>query len=381
MATIPRLYTLGNSAISPLIASEIAKLPTQPKVPKIVLLLQDQKQLQRFLDGDSKISIHHKGEIPSSELQFMASCNPPIYSTGEVATIDNLLVAEHRAKSLTSSLTKYKKSISPTTNVMLVNPPFGSIEYLYEKVWKQPSIRPNLFIGMTKVRNPTHIAKASNEFHVNVRKNGLSMFLSPIPRDLRNYNPLLVNEQDMMKENEFIRLLKETESHSRRNTLESTPLEFVLLPFGELLLFRLERLIVDSCIESLSLLYDCQYSGELLMLVKATELLRRLIKEQVKILKIAYPSLSVITNSSIALDQDRLYNLIIDSLKKSSNQSKASRLKKPVPIQSNIDELCGYFVRLAYSNNIDCKWNEMLKWLVKGKLLLAKHRRLDYHYL
>ncbi|CCD24130.1 Cbs2p NDAI_0C04710 [Naumovozyma dairenensis CBS 421] len=387
MSTIiyPRIYLLGNSPISPLLAYEISRLPTQPKVPDVVLLLQDSKKLQRFLDNDSKVCIH-KQDGTINEQQFMASCNLPIYSTGEIAQINNLIACETSSKSLTSSLFKYRKSIKDSTNLLLVNPPFGSIQYILDNVWKSnASNKPNIFIGMNKFNQlETKFGRLYNEFHLKLRANSLNLLISQLPTNFNvGVSTLTDHDEDAAGTgNELMKTLKETERNSRRERSDRTSLEFQMVPFEKLYQIRLERLIVQSCIDSLSLLYDCQLNNELLHIIaQPNSILMDLLNEQINILKKSYPFLENQNYSNILLSQNRLFNVVVGLLEKNATKQPMVLHLKNQLNQTPINELTGVFTRLAYTNNINCKWNKMVTELVRGKLSLLKKRSLNYHYL
>lgn len=378
MANIPRVYSLINTPIASLLAYEIAQLPSQSKVPQVVLLLNDQKTMSRFLENDSEVTIRIGKDLNFHHTQFMASHLPPVYSSGDTAIMDNVIVSGRHAKGFTFSIQKYIKSLSPSSNMLLLNPPFGTIEYLYRNVWQTIESRPNLFIGITSQREEK-TAVNTDEFTIKVRSSNFSLRISPIPRDFSHYSHEAgLKEIENLKEtNDLLKVLKDTAEMKSK----IAPLDVAFYSYGELLLLRLERLIVDSCIEPLAALYGCRYNGELLQVDKVKDIIYKLVHEQVWILRHTHKFLANIPNYSIALDHERLYELIMKELKNSTKKTSRMRHALDQLGRTDINQRTGYFVQLANYKKLDCRWNEVITGLVKGKAALTKHRALNYNYL
>ncbi|EDO14657.1 hypothetical protein Kpol_340p4 [Vanderwaltozyma polyspora DSM 70294] len=400
---LPRVYSLGSSPIASVLSYEISQLPLQPKVPQVILLLNDQKKLDRFLLNESRLTVRGKGQIGEHCTQFMASCSPPVYSTGEAAMIENLVISEPNNKSLSVSLNKYSKSIGSTSNILLLNPFFGSIDSLYNYIWNgklkgkgkgkgkekekhDPSVnlhlqRPNLLMGLVD-NIPPVISNTNNEFTFQVNNSRLAMDICSVPREFESYSyeKDLDSLHSMETNNVLFKLLHETSVNSK---LSSTPLKLDIQPYayGDLLLKRLENVMVTGNINVLTSLYDCKFNGELLQIKDSTNILQRLIREQIDIILNSMTFINKIPNYQIALDQERLLNIIIDDLKKNCN--KTSKMKKDLDSLNltNINQEIGYFVKLAKYHRINCKWNSIITQLVKGKAALIKYRALNYSYL
>ncbi|CCK68135.1 Cbs2p KNAG_0A04630 [Huiozyma naganishii CBS 8797] len=366
-----RIYTLGASPLMYFIAHELAHLPTQPAIPNIIVLLNDSAKLQRFLDGDSKITMRND---PRVQRQFMAAAEPPMYVSGKASAIENMIVVEQNKRSLLSNITRYTNSLTNQSNVLLVNPPMGSVESILETIWPQEMERPNLFMGLTeRMQNAVVSRVPQKEFDFNLRSphKRLKMFISPIPRGLYNYEE---SKKDLLK------LEKETPLLCSLVDLPS--FDISLLSYGDVMFLRLDTLIVETCIESLAALYDCKYRKELLLLEKPKILFKLLIKEQLRIIVNAYPFLKHLPNYPVVMDEHRLYHLVIEDLEESRKTQKSRMLANIRKLSTpNTDQLTGYFVKLAYATKTDCKWNKLVTWLLNGKAKLQKHRALDYHYL
>ena len=381
MVKLPKVYSLGSLPLSSLLAYEVSQLPKQPKVSQVVLLLNDQNKLNRFLNHDSKLYIQYQNQINAHNLQFMASCSPPIYSTGEVAHIENLIISEPNNISLTKSINKYSKSLSPESNILLLNPSFGTVNSIYRNIWKAPNSRPNIFLGLTYA-NEFKAVRGKDEFQIKINNSRLPLHLSPLPIDFGSYS----YDQDqsysesLSNNNALIKLLTETSINSLKS---STPFSVDLrrYTYGELLLLRLERLMTSSCIDSLTTVYDCKYNSELLEIKEFDSILKLLIKEQVSII---YKGLSYVTkipNNKIALDSTRLYDMTINELKKSSVTKNGNKIAATYLNTTNVNQQTGYFVNIAAYKRLDCKLNKQITDLVKGKISLKKRQALDHRLL
>ncbi|KOH01038.1 Cbs2p [Saccharomyces eubayanus] len=384
---IPRVYSLGNSPMSYLLALRIAQLPSQPKVPLVVLLLNDQKKLNRFLDNDSKIivksnnnnkEIHHR--------QFMASCVPPILNNGEIAPIENLIISDKSSKFITAQLSKYSKSLTPETNILLLNPSLNLLEYMHRYRWRSAQTRPNLFMGFT---SPVEVGTIHQEFQLSIdTKKRIQFHLAKID-DFpslggagRNTDlPLIGDRPTNEKETPFNKLFKEMAKLRPRIGSRLINFDLHVHSFHDLFFVALENLMLESSIEPLLAVYDCTYKKELLKIAGAQDTIHKLINEQLFVIDQSYPSLKNYPNYSIIFEKERIFNLIMRDLKVNGNKrAKLARSLEQLN-HTNIDELNGYFVALAKYKKCDCRWNEMILTLVKGKQSITKQKALDYHYL
>lgn len=381
MASSQRVYTLGNSVLANYFAYEIAQVKSQQLIPNIVLLLDNQKKLNRFLDNNSRLTRKIRGSMapPEGSTQFMATCSPPTLASGEPAVMENLIVAADGKKHFSNLMKKYSSSLDASSNVLLLNPPMGSMDYLFKKIWTDKVVdRPDMLLGLATEQGDslqTYRGRkytTSDEFEVTTDMKGgrMNLILSAVPQTQHMFNQ--VEEQkafEKLQRNPIINLINDTKNITTQ-----------LFTFSELSTLRFEGLIVNSCIESLALLFDCKYTAELLNIPRAKHILKAMIREQVKILASSFPNLKTIPNYSIAFDVERLYSVVCQ---RSKSMHRRSSLHSQMMIfnESDINQLTGYFVRLAYDCKVDCRWNESITWLVKGKIQVKKNRALNYRYL
>ncbi|EJS42357.1 cbs2p [Saccharomyces arboricola H-6] len=385
---IPRVYSLGNSPMTYLLALRIAQLPSQPKVPLIVLLLNDQQKLNRFLNNDSKIVVNSNNN--NKEIyhrQFMASCVPPILNNGEIAPIENLIISDHSSKFITAQLSKYSRSLKPETNILFLNPSLNLLEYLHRYQWRSAQTRPNLFMGFT---SPADIGTIHQEFQLSIKtKQRIQIHLAKISvfpllgSGGRSAGLSLIDDRSKNEKenNTFYKLFKEMAKLRLGIGSKLVNFDLHIDHFHDLFFTALEKLILESCIEPLLAVYDCVFKKELLKIPGAQDIIRKLINEQLSIIGHSYPSLSNYPNYSIIFEKERMLSLVMRDLKVNGHRrAKLAQSLKQLN-QTNIDELNGYFVSLAKHRKCNCKWNEMVMTLIKGKYSITKQKALDYHYL
>ena len=127
--------------------------------------------------------------------------------------------------------------------------------------------------------------------------------------------------------------------------------------------------------------YDCTYKKELLKIAGAQDTIHKLINEQLFVIDQSYPSLKNYPNYSIIFEKERIFNLIMKDLKVNGHRRAKLAQSLEQLNHTNIDELNGFFVSLGKYKKCDCRWNEMILTLVKGKQSIVKQKALDYHYL
>lgn len=392
---LPQMYTLGNSPLFLLISHEIAKLSDPSKnIPNLVLLLSDPLKLKRFLNNDSKIIIIDNSVSSYPIFQYMAACTPPTLVTNDKIILDNLVVMERNPHKLLSDLKQYKGSLNDKSNVLLINPPMGILETLENQKWDD-SKTPKFFLGLTdkdeqfltakkSTYNPNLIlynpmvSKYSKEFSLALNPllwgDKIRLMITQLPMSITNSAKQCNIGQAMLdpnlkEQNDLINVM------SKLNKFNMSLIEFIDFQF-----LRLEKCIMNSCIESLAALYDCKYIHELLMVGNYRVLLKVLISEQIQIISKSYPYLLETSNFKTILNVDRLYELIIMKLQDSKAKSKAYKDMQRLNLQT-IDDLNAYFVHLGDKNRINCKWNKMLTWLLKGKLDIKKQTLKSEFYM
>ncbi|CEP61432.1 Cbs2p LALA0_S03e02740g [Lachancea lanzarotensis] len=363
----PRVYALGNSPLVYLMCNEIASLSFQPRVPELVLLLQDQKKLNRFLHNESKLVLERpKGGYKGSN-QYMASCSPPKFASGEVAKVDNVIIGEKTPKLFTNALKKYTKSIHSGTNVLLLNPTVGLVDILRKNVWHERENSPKVFIGVT---NERHISQPS-EFttHLSSYKSSLQVSAVPDTHLGYSYQEDVQQAQELAKTNSLLRLLKSINEEQSGSVFGVSNRSY-----GDLLLYRYEELITQSCVLPITALYgpqphDITASGELMKIV------RNLVQEFTYTIQATDRFVNQIPHSSGALDQERLVSAVWRALKSD---------RRKLFYETNfhhINQFNGFFALQAKKRNIKCPFNEAMMICAKAKLELAHDSNFNHRSL
>lgn len=306
-SAVPRVYTVGASQLGRFVTFQLAQNPLQPRIPEIVYLLKSEQQLSRFLEKNSTITLHDR-RLRSREVtkscQVMAAASAPRYGNGEFAHIDNLIFAAPPTH-IEHALKAYKKNISNKTNILILDSGINTAENFYRGVFRDVANRPNIYQVLS-----SHRVWGEVEFETNWLSSG-NMTIARLPRALGNsseeelnYNP---NSKAMENEPPFIQMLSNT-----------TSLNPVLVSYKNFEILQIEATIIKACIEPLSGVLSKNY-GELLHVANLTDLCSGIIKESVAIIKKAYPRLAKSQLGKVALDQDRLLDVVLDNLRKHSS--------------------------------------------------------------
>ncbi|SCV04761.1 LAMI_0H18866g1_1 [Lachancea mirantina] len=359
---LPRIYALGNSPLLSVLSHQIASLALQPKVPEVVLLLQDQKKLSRFLKNNSKLAVNEEFDTADKSKQLMASCSPPAFASGEIAKVENLIVGEPRRNTLHNSIGKYSQSISPETNVLLLNAELGSVEYLNESIWPNEAQRPNLLIGDT---DPNFHVWLNDEFSAKHRGYRSKLRIIPVPREFSSHSEIgdVSGSELSTKENSFINLLCQLNRDDGTRALNLT-----MGDYNNYVIHKFRILSRKFCIGSLSVLNGCR-QDEVKLSPRATTLMRELSAEHNKILNVAYPHIS---NENL-FDVEQVLNAPSHITTKSFLAGDDTVSSKTL---SDLSRISAQFHYLASRNKVACPKSRIISTLVRGKLDIMQKRRM-----
>lgn len=362
---VPRVYALGNAPLNYLVCHEIASLSVQPRVPELVLLLQDQRKLNRFLENESKLYVRRQDNSRSSSKQYMASCSPPKYASGEIAKIDNLIIGETRSPAFVNALKKYSECIHNDTNVLLLNPGFGVMEQLEQSVWEQKGFVPNIFMGLADLEQ----SFLPSEFSMQYSRVRQPLQICSVPKVniSYDYQQDKHNTQVLEGTNNLLRLMKMLD---RENTFSN--IGVATRPYGDLLLRRYEELVIASCIKPLTALYPEKGVSENTSLL---QIICSLVREFTRIIKATDPHLQHIPHFESIIDEERLFVLVSRNLKKRSRSAFSE------PTIRDINQYNGYFMMKAKASGLWCQSNSFIMKCAKAKLELQQKNATDFRYL
>lgn len=355
VTTVPRVYSVGASNLGRLVTFQLAQNPLQPRIPEIVYLLKSEQQLSRFLEKNSTIRLHDRRlrnrEVTRS-CQVMAAADAPRYGNRDFAHIDNLIFAAPSTH-IHHVLKTYKKNISNKTNILLLDSGVNSAENFYQGIFKDVSNRPNIYQTLC-----THRVWGEVEFETNWLSSG-NMTIARLPRDFENateeelnYNP---NSKLMADEPPFIKMLSNT-----------TTLNPVLVSYKNFEILQIESTIVKACVEPLSGVLGRKY-GELLQMSNLTDICSGIIRESVRIIKQAYPKVAASQLGRVALDEDRLLDVVLDTFRQHSSDSvfmgkNNSFMKDEPPFEAN-----STLVSIARKHKLGAHINNVYAQMVRAK--------------
>ncbi|KAH3902065.1 uncharacterized protein SCODWIG_00058 [Saccharomycodes ludwigii] len=360
--SVPRVYSLGNTPILSYLTLCLANYSKQQKtVPNIILLLQDKKKVQRFLQNESHLELVDDMGNTVFKKQFMASCEPPKYANGEFAELNNLLISENSFLAYKHNLHKYKSSLlkancdNSTNNILLLNPPLSVVQaykdFFEENALVDKGRTPNLLIGRA---TPPHAISSRSEF-----VSSQSITVKLINLEIIN---VFHNELDTAQ-CELFKIINETSKEIPDKLMTSTK------SYNDYLIDTLEKIVVQSCFGPMSLLLDANNKQ-----LKATKYLyepiwRKLCSESSQILTAAYPQFTSRFTS------ERLFDLCLFELAKLSSNKRNPMLKSlKTNSETNIDHVNGLLVRMAENLKMPCTMHKTIYRLAKANI---KAHRLE----
>ncbi|AAS54382.1 AGL109Wp [Eremothecium gossypii ATCC 10895] len=362
---VPWVYMLGSAPIGRLLSFQLAKAARQPVVPHVVVLLQDANKMGRFLEGQSRLAVHEGDQ--ERQQQFMASCMPPVTSSGEKIGIENMVVAETGQQAFSVGLKKYKASLTAASAVVLVNPRFGLVHHLYKHVWPEAAERPRLYLATGGQQEVWR----RGEFGAELRgRPPVRLTVSAVPRELEQYEHAGARQR-LEAEVASVGLLQMLGDCCDDPAALVQP---VFVTFGAHMLGRLEQLLIAAAVEPVAALYGCSSYGELLGIKEVDRVLRALLAEGIRVIRVAFPFLPTVEGHEAVLNVDVLYKQLLTAV-----QAKSARRPR---MGQSIDELnitpvrttCGFLTALARQHKLHAPLHFLISSLARGKAELRKNR-------
>ncbi|ANZ77938.1 BA75_04862T0 [Komagataella pastoris] len=335
-----KLYFLGAGSIGGLVATQISNVTKLD----IVLLLRSERRLNKYLNNNSKFIYENLTNLRNptkEEYHLRAISHIPKDHGGLPEHIDNLIITT-KCHQTVEALEPYISCISEKTNILLIQNGFG-VESKLKKIWPQNEV-PNMFQGVI-----SHGVFKDRFWNVKHVGNG----------DLKIGR--LANEDTEVPQ--FI-----------QDLLVSPVLNAELLSFEELLKIRLEKLIVNCCINPLTAIYDC-LNGELLQL--SHRQFHRVINECVRCLTADKELTKIFSNdASFAqlMDRERLLKTVLKVCESTKRNSSSMREDVRQVHQTEVDFLNGYISDVGKNNKVFTPYNDMLSEMVKNRVMLNYKR-------
>lgn len=362
LSMVPRVFALGRSNLSKYLTYHLASHPSQPPVPDVVLVLGSEQESKAFVDfNKSSITVkdYSKRFGVIYRKQIMATAGAPKYADGKLLKLSNLILSGTDSLSADKLLSNFQRSISPSTNILLLDSNRSVVENIYKNVFKHPSKRPNIYQCIS-----THRLFGQDNYEVNSLGTG-TLTIAKVPKNLKNPNK---NELNFKLDTNI-----ETQPDLIKMLIETSGVHPVFVSFTDFEVLQLESLIVKAAIEPLTVIFDC-LNGELLHVSNITLLLTKIVDETTKVLTAAFPHILENPYATIALDNDRLVNVILNVLKESYGDM--SRLKFDISaFKKELDENANsYLAELASKHKIMAPLNTMYAEQIIGKHSLELYK-------
>ncbi|CDR44758.1 CYFA0S15e02498g1_1 [Cyberlindnera fabianii] len=361
------VYVLGRTrgALSHLVTQELASLPEQPSVPRIVYLLRSDRELRSFLNHDSTLTIRDYSlsrAVDVSQVQLMSACAPPQYDSGELAHIESMMCSFKKPRDVTE-LQRYKGCFTKESSLLLLDGDKSFSDSLRKLVWRDKFTRPQLYQCLSDIRT-----WSSTNFESGVVGDG-SLRVAKIPRDLKDLDSYEYDlGANLSQEGELIDMLSRTR---RLNTTFMKYTDFVHVQY--------EHMIVKTAIGAYTALFDCT-NGELLKMKHTPTLLKNLINECLKVIATADPAAFRAPNSRVVLDSDRILDVAVTMMKMMNKESTLLRRQVALWNNTELTNTTGYFTYHARQHKVHCLHLNMIHKILEAKTSLASLRYQKVSY-
>lgn len=338
------VYVLGAGGVGTLIASSLAKaLKVNFIVRNSAKLNNLEKtnntfQIKRLYDNNKVINYTINGgfpaeKLPDSQIDFLLIC---------VKTFDTV-------KSLTPLLDR----ITDKTRILLVQNGMGVVDELYSKLWKNISSRPTIYQGVIS-HGIWQTPENHNTYNYNHAGFGY-LKICQVPRDLNSgTTETTIENDDIIKE------------------LVQSDLNVTTYSYDELLVYQIQKLLVNCCMNSTTSIIDCinyKISG----LEEIDALFNSIVAEGLAVLKSAYPILktSPLANELLTVEKEvdfvKHVGFTINSKNSTSMRQDVLNLRN-----TEIDYINGHIVKKALECGTVAPVNDTISKLVKIKLAVNR---------
>ncbi|KAI4186936.1 MAG: hypothetical protein L6R41_003131 [Letrouitia leprolyta] len=357
-ANVPRrIYVLGAGNIGGFVAHSLAGLPHPPP---ITLLLPSQKSLNSWHEQGNSIKLTTDGflDIKSNidvsfvrrprlleETTAAQNSSHPVsqhWDSPQEEIIHNLIVTV-KALNTVDALRRVAHRLTQESSILFIQNGMGIIEEVNDKVFPDPTTRPQYMIGVT-----SHGIYQTKPFALVHSGHGTTS-LAILPRNIEEVKPHF--------ESSALYLLR---------TMTRTPV-LAAVGFGptDLLQLQLEKLAVNAVINPLTALMGC-LNGELLYQPSMSRVIRLLLAEICLVIK-SLPELQGVPNLNVRYDTGRLEAQVIGI----ANKTAANRSSMLQDINqgrlTEIEYISGYIIRRGEEVGIQCVLNYMVKHMIKSK--------------
>ncbi|MCJ1248618.1 hypothetical protein MMC30_005836 [Trapelia coarctata] len=355
-----RIYMLGLGKVGKFVAHSLAGIPNRPP---ITLLFHNQSLFRIWDRHGRAMELQQHGTSEKREGFDVSLAESAEHEAQlgreEGETIYNLIVSV-KGHATVAALSTITHRLTSESTILFLQNGMGIIQEVNEKVFPDADTRPSYMVGLSSYR-------LHSEGQFAISKHGVgTMALG----SLSGSPPLSADPSDSMQRS------GNKVTPSTRYLLRTITRTPVLAAMGlapiDLFQLQLERLVVHSIIDPLTVMFDCK-NGELLDNRAITRVMRLLLLESSLVIR-SLPELQNLPNLNLRFSPAKLeYQVVSIARTTASNESSMVRDMKEGR-ETEIEYLSGYIVRRGEELGIQCAMNYMLMQMVKGKDRLGMKR-------
>jgi 2-dehydropantoate 2-reductase len=375
-----RIHILGAGNIGKFVAHSIAGIA---EAPPITLLLHRPLNIQQWYDEGQYIDIVRDG-ISNQRYGFNVeytrmerNIDPTQHVTsfshafgyvkdGRDWMIDKLIVTTKAAITV-PALEAIKNRLGPSSTICFLQNGMGIIDAVNAEIFTDPGTRPRYMVGII-----SHgIGDYARRFTA-VHNGEGDVFMSLVPRAvevLEPVPPLVVQEEaEGISKHAYTRMSYGWTSSSRSlaRILGRTPaLNARGVRYDDLLKRQFEKLVVNSVINPLSVVFDCA-NGKLLHNFAVTRLIREILQEAATVI-CSLPELQRSKGVGETFAMETLERLVVNVATKTGKNISSMLQDVRNGRRTEIDYINGYIVRRGEELGIACPVNLAMVQMVKAK--------------
>lgn len=343
----PTVHILGAGNMGSILANALSNIAS------LTLIHRSVSRVESYISSGSVLTVHspHLNRISTIPAPAI-----PITNIPSGTQITNLIVGTKVPQTVPAlTILRDSNALNKKTNVLFLQNGMGMYEQLCKQVWKDAVERPNLIFSTS-----THGVKSTDTDWTYIHAGVGDLKLALYPRNDGSSDVRTI-------ENPLVKLL------------ETVDLGLVPVEYGEFVILQFEKLIMNSCMNAISAVFQCQ-NGELLELEAIDDFLNGIISEAILVYKTHLEKSGIVPTISQKELDDRYFNVKaqIDFNRfiiKRNSEAKTSMAQDVANLRdTEVDNINGYIVGLADKYGIPAPVNKLFVGLVKSRLSLNRYR-------
>ncbi|KAH8587573.1 ketopantoate reductase PanE/ApbA C terminal-domain-containing protein [Bisporella sp. PMI_857] len=380
------IHILGTDSLGLHIAHSLS---SSLHAPPVTLLIHRPRLIQQWHEEGGAVRVYKNGEIHTTSklnVELLADlpagnkssdysprCTSSGNKLGDIAEqpnapIENLIVTTPGHLTV-GSLRSIAHRLRPYSTICFMQDGLGIIEEVNSTLFPDPKHRPCYMLG-----NTTHNVSATQASYTIVEQDVRGKMIFTILPKLHHL-PIAAS----VGSPRIVRTNTDWDSRSRyilRTFTGITELRAAGLNEGQFYKQRLDKLIIDSVIGPLSVMYDC-YANDLLFNYSITQAIRLLLEEIVAVVSVL-PEFRRIEGIHKHFGARRLERIIVGHCSKIGKNRTSLWYQVNDGRKTDIDYHNGYLLKRANELGIDCPRLEMLVAMVKGKQAMKSKELNSY---